>query len=130
MNAVERFFNAVNEGDVVALEAAFHPDFEMIVPQHPARGFKGRDQELKNMTRLMAQHPDARITVRRMVESGHEIWVQSDMKGANFEVAAMVVFTVDPASNTLIAGDYYSEPVDHASPQIDDWITSIAGPVD
>jgi hypothetical protein len=77
VNAVERFVKAVNGGDVDGVEAAFHPDFEMIVPQHPARGFVGRDQEVKNMRHLITSHPEGRIEVKRMVTTPTEIWVQS-----------------------------------------------------
>ncbi|HEV2344134.1 MAG TPA: nuclear transport factor 2 family protein [Actinocrinis sp.] len=61
MNAVLRFVDAVNRGDVDGVETAFHPDFEMIVPQHPGRGFKGRDQGVTKMRSLMTTHPEGRI---------------------------------------------------------------------
>jgi SnoaL-like domain len=44
MNPVLRFVEAMNRGDIDAVASAFHTDFEMIVPQHPARGFTGREQ--------------------------------------------------------------------------------------
>lgn len=125
MNAVERFFDAVNRGDVDGVEAAFHPDFEMVVPQHPGRGFKGRDQEVKNMRHLMTTHPEGRITIHRMVESGNDVWAQSSYKADGLHMEAVVIFEIDPTSGTILLGHYYSEEVDHESPEINYWIESL-----
>jgi hypothetical protein len=122
MNAVLRFVDAVNRGDLQALEAAFHPDFEMVVPQHPARGFKGRDQEVKNMRFLMESHPEGRIEVQRMVEDLPEIWIENTYRATDLEMAAVVIFQVDPETDTIIGGRYYSERVERTGPDIDEWM--------
>ena len=126
MNAVLRFVDAVNRGDLEALEAAFHPEFEMIVPQHPARGFKGRDQEVKNMRFLIESHPEGRIEVQRMVEDLPEIWIENSYRADGLEMAAVVIFRVDPGTDTIISGRYYSEPVDRGGPAIDEWMERLA----
>lgn len=126
MNAVERFVDAVNRGDLSGVEAAFHPDFEMIVPQHPARGFRGRDQEVENMRRLMTNHPDARIRIHRMVVQGAEVWVQNTFEGKGIEMAAAVIYEIDPGTDTIIAGHYYSEPVDRGDQEINSWIDGLS----
>lgn len=125
MNPVLRFVDAVNRGDVEAVEAVFHPDFEMIVPQHPARGFKGRDQEVKNMRYLMGEYPDGRITVLRMAESASEIWVENTFKSESLEMAAIVVYEIDEESDTILRGRYYSDVVDGGGPEIDQWMQSL-----
>ena len=125
MNAVLRFVDAVNRGDVDGVEAAFHPDFEMIVPQHPARGFKGRAQEVKNMRQLMTDHPEGRIEVRRLVERGNEVWVQNRYRCDSLEMEAVAIFEIDPATDTIRAGHYYSEEVDRGGPEIDAWIEGL-----
>jgi ketosteroid isomerase-like protein len=125
MNAVLRFVDAVNRGDVDGVEAAFHADFEMIVPQHPARGFKGRDQEVRNMRGLMTDHPDGRIEVRRIVEHGSEIWVQNRYTSAGLEMEAVVIYEIDPVSDTILVGHYYSEKVDRDSPEINAWMEAL-----
>ena len=125
MNAVLRFVDAVNRADVDGVEAAFHADFEMIVPQHPARGFKGRDQEVANMRRLMTAHPEGRIEVRRIVEHGNEIWVQNSYTCDDLEMEAMVIYEIDPATDTIRAGHYYSEKVDRGGPEINAWIAAL-----
>jgi len=122
VNAFERFVKAVNGGDVEGVEAAFHPDFEMIVPQHPARGFVGRDQEVKNMRHLMTSHPEGRIEVKRMVTTPTEIWVQSSYLAAGLHIEAVVIFEVDLETDTIRVGHYYSDEVDDESPRIDAWI--------
>ena len=125
MNAVERFVEAVNGGDVEGVEAAFHPDFEMIVPQHPARGFVGRDQEVKNMRHLMTSHPEGRIEVKRMVTTPTDIWVQNSYHAAGLHIEAVVIFEIDLETDTIRAGHYYSDEVDDESPKIDDWIQGL-----
>jgi ketosteroid isomerase-like protein len=125
VNAVLRFVDAVNRGDADGVEGAFHADFEMIVPQHPARGFKGRDQEVKNMRGLMTAHPEGRIEVRRIVERGDEVWVQNRYTSADLEMEAVVIYEIDPATDTILAGHYYSEKVDRGGPEINAWIGAL-----
>jgi ketosteroid isomerase-like protein len=122
MNPVLRFVEATNRGDIEGIGAAFHPDFEMVVPQHPARGFKGRGQEVKNMRQLLANYPDAHIEVQRMVESGSEIWVENHLTAVGLEMAAVVIFEIDTDTDTIRSGRYYSEPVDREGPGIDEWM--------
>jgi len=44
MDPADRFYGAINRKDMKALADVVHPDFEMIVPQKLARGFKGRSR--------------------------------------------------------------------------------------
>src|SRR5262249_16131251 len=114
-----------NREDVDGVEAAFHPDFEMIVPHHPARGFKGRDQEVRNMRTLMTTHPEGRIEVRRVVESGNEVWVQSRYTSDALEMEAVVIYEIDPTTDTILVGHHYSEEVDRGGPEINAWIDAL-----
>jgi ketosteroid isomerase-like protein len=125
MNPAVRFVEAMNRGDIYAVTAAFHPDFEMIVPQHPARGFKGRDQEVKNMQYLLTNYPDLRIEVERMVESGSEVWVENHLIAAGLEMAAVVIFEIDAETDTIRDGRFYSESVDREGPEIDEWMRNL-----
>jgi ketosteroid isomerase-like protein len=122
MNPVLRFVSAINRGDINGIEAAFHPDFEMVVPQHPARGFQGREQEVKNMQHLLSTYPDCHIEVQRMVESGSEIWIENHLSASGLEMAAVVIFEIDRDSDTIRRGRYYSDPVEDAGPGSDEWI--------
>lgn len=125
MNPVLRFVDAVNRGSIEGVAAAFHPEFEMVVPQHPARGFTGRDQEVKNMRDLMTRYPDARIQVRRIVEDGDEIWVQNSFTADGLEMEAVVIYEIDRETDTIRVGHFYSEPVDRHGTEINTWIESL-----
>ena len=128
MNVVERFVDAVNRGDVDGITACFHPRFEMIVPQHPRRGFVGRDQEVKNMRLLVESHPEGRIAIRRMVESAGEVWVQNGYHADGLHIEAVVIYEIDQATDTIRVGYYYSEEVDDGGPDIDEWMENLGAP--
>lgn len=66
MDPVDRFFDAINRKDIEALAAVIHSDFELIVPQKPARGFRGNAQEVANIRLLCKSHPDLRLAVLRV----------------------------------------------------------------
>jgi hypothetical protein len=129
MNPALRFVEAVNGGDLERLAGAFHPDFEMVVPQHPARGFKGRQREVETMRHLIETHPNGRIEVTRMVETPSEVWMESNFRAEDLEIAAVVIFEIDRDTDTIRVGRYYSEEVDRESPDMDKWIRSL-GPVE
>jgi ketosteroid isomerase-like protein len=125
LNPVQRFIEAINRGDIDGATAAFHPDFEMIVPQHPSRGFRGRDQEMKNMRHLTTTYPDGRLDVLRMVEASTEIWIESTFTAPDLQVAAVVIYEIDPESDTIRSGRYYSERVEEQGPGIDEWLEGL-----
>jgi ketosteroid isomerase-like protein len=129
MNPALRFVEAMNRGDIDAVTAAFHPDFEMIVPQHPARGFTGRQQEVKNMEYLLSNYPDLRIEVVGMVESGSAVWIENRLTATGLEMAAVVIFDIDRETDSIRRGRFYSEPVDREGPDIDEWMRQLgSGP--
>jgi ketosteroid isomerase-like protein len=125
VNPVLRFVEAVNNGDIDELAASIHPDFEMVVPQHPTRGFKGKDQEVKNMRYLMTKFPEGRIEVQRMVETSSEVWIENSYVSSELQMAAVVIFAIDQETNTIRSGRYYSEPVDRGGPAIDEWMEGL-----
>jgi ketosteroid isomerase-like protein len=125
MNPVLRFVEAMNRGDIDAVASAFHTDFEMIVPQHPARGFTGREQEVKNMQYLLTNYPDLRIEVQRMVESEEEVWIENHLRAGGLEMAAVVIFDIDRETDSIRRGRFYSEPVDREGPEIDEWMQNL-----
>jgi hypothetical protein len=126
MNPVMRFVDATNRKDIDGIRAAFHPEFEMIVPQQPSRGFRGRDQEVKNMEYLVTTYPMARIEVLRMIEAGSEVWVENALTGCELEMATVVIFEIDRDTDTIIRGRYYSEPVNRGGLKIDDWMQNLS----
>jgi hypothetical protein len=125
MDPADRFYDAINRKDMKALAAVVHPEFEMIVPQKPARGFVGKKQEVDNIAYLCESHPDLKMTVLRKVVSGNEIWAESHLTAPNLEMMAVVIWTVDPATQTLKSGRYYSEPVQRDAADINSFMDSI-----
>jgi ketosteroid isomerase-like protein len=125
---VGEFFLALNDADVDRLTRCLHPDFEMVVPQKPARGFKGRDQEVQNMKTLLDAHPDLSVTVLRRADSRDEVWTETLATADGLEMAAVIIWTVDDATGTLTRGRYYSEVVQRDAPLIGEWIRSLGAP--
>lgn len=122
---VDRFNRALATHDLALLEAACHPDFEMIVPQRPARGFVGREQELKNIGFLFETYPDFTTTVLRKARVGNEFWCETTASAEGLEMAAVVVWEIDPDTDTLRRGRFYSELVEHEAPEIDAFLNSL-----
>jgi ketosteroid isomerase-like protein len=122
---VDQFFHALGAHDVDELRDCLHPDFEMVVPQRPQRGFVGRDQEIANMRTLFETYPDFATTVLRSVADGDEVWTESVATATGLEMAAVVIWTVDRANAVLVRGRYYSEPVQRDAPTIGEFILDL-----
>ena len=124
---VDRFFHALNAHDIGELRGCLHPDFEMVVPQRPARGFAGRDQEIANMRLLFDRYPDFAVAVLRSARDGGEVWTETVATATGLEMAAVVIWTADAAGAVLVRGRYYSEPVQHDAPVIEEFMHGLAG---
>lgn len=122
---VGRFFRALNDRDAESLRACLHPDFEMVVPQKPARGFQGRGQEIENMTFLFQTYPDFSVTVLRHAVSGNEVWTEATAEATGLDMAAVVIWTIDPGSGTIAGGRYYSDRVQRDAPGISEFMRDI-----
>jgi limonene-1,2-epoxide hydrolase len=127
-DATDAFLAATNAHDADAVERCFHPDFEMIVPQKPARGFKGREQEVKNMRYLFETYPDFHVTLLRKAVVGNEIWTENHATATGLEMAAVTIWALDEATGTIVQGRYYSDPVQHDAPPIDAFMQSLGQP--
>ena len=127
MDPVDRFYEALKRKDRELLRGCIHPDFEMIVPQKPARGFKSGEQEVKNIEYLFETQPEFVVTVLRKVIDGDEVWTESHLEAPELEMAAVTIWKVDRATDTLIGGRYYSEPVQRDAPGIDEFMQSLGG---
>jgi hypothetical protein len=125
MDATDEFIAALNAKDLEALARCVHPDFQMVVPQRPARGFRGRDQELKNMSFLFETYPDLRVTLLRKAGAGSEIWTETTATATGLEMAVVTIWDIDEATGTLLGGRFYSEPVQRDGPDIDEFMRSI-----
>ena len=125
MDPADRFIAALNARDLDALAECLHPDFEMVVPQKPNRGFRGRDQELANMQYLFETCPDMTVSLLRKCVGGDEIWTETTATGTNLDVAACVIWRIDPATDTLRSGRHYADAVQHDALGIDDYMRSL-----
>jgi len=125
VDATDRFIDALNRKDIDAVRACVHPDFQMIVPQRPARGFRGRDQELSNMRYMFETYPDLTITLLRKARVGNEVWTETTAKAADLDMAVVTIWTIDEATDTLLDGRFYSEEVQDDAPGIDEFMGSI-----
>jgi hypothetical protein len=125
MDATDRFINALNRKDIRAVEACVHPDFEMIVPQRPARGFRGREQELKNMRYMFETYPDLTVTLLRKARVGNEVWTETTAKAVDLHMAVVTIWTIDEETDTLLGGRFYSEAVQEDAAGIDEFMHSI-----
>jgi ketosteroid isomerase-like protein len=125
MDATDRFIDALNRKDIAAVEACVHPDFEMIVPQRPRRGFRGREQELKNMQYLFETYPDLSVTLLRKARVGNEVWTETTARAAQLNMAVVTIWTIDDGTGTLLGGRFYSEPVAEDGPDIEEFMHSI-----
>src|SRR5436305_1017609 len=128
--SVDRFYCALNAHDLDAVRACVHPEFEMVVPQKPARGFTGGDREVENMRLLFDAYPDLVTTVVRCVEDGDEVWTEMTAHASGLEMAGVVIWTVDPVAGTVTRGRYYTEPVDRDTADIAEFMrTLVRAPV-
>lgn len=121
---VAQFFRALNEHDLDLLRGCLHPDFEMLVPQKPARGFVGRDQEVANIRLLFDTYADFAVQVLRAAVDGDEVWTETVGTATGLEVATVVIWTV--AGDVLRRGRYYSEPVQRDAADIEEFMRTLA----
>jgi hypothetical protein len=125
VNATDRFIAALNGKDIDGVEACLDPDFEMVVPQRPGRGFKGREQELKNMRFLFETFPDLHVQLLRQARSGSEIWTETAIKASGLDMAVVAIWSIDEDTDMLLGGRFYSESVQNDAPGIDEFMLSI-----
>lgn len=113
---LQRLVDAVNGHDLPSLVACFAADYGNETPVHPERGFRGRDQVLRNWTHLFAGAPDIRAHVPRFALDASTAWTEWRMVGTRrdataFEMAGVVIFEVN--DGLIQSATFYLEPVEH-----------------
>ena len=111
----ERLVTATNAHDIEALVACFSPDYQLEMPAHPSRGFRGNEQVRKNWTQFFAAMPDIRCTIVRLTKDGDEEWSEWEMRGtrrdgALFHMRGVIIFTT--RDDVITSARFYLEPVD------------------
>lgn len=126
---VAQFFRALDDRDIDALRGCLAAEFEMVVPQRPARGFVGREQELANLALLFETYADFAVTVLRAAVTEDEVWTETVGTATGTQVAAVIIWTMDPDRQLIVRGRFYSEPVQQDAADIEEFMRGLtAGP--
>jgi hypothetical protein len=120
---------AINDHDIDAQVAHFHPDYDSVQPSHPSENFMGRDQVHKNWSTLMETVPDLRVDIERWAVNGPEAWTELHvhgrrLNGAPLDIRGVIITTVD--DGLIVSGRIFLEEVERDGPTIDDAVTGWA----
>jgi ketosteroid isomerase-like protein len=93
---IEAIKRAVDEHDLDALGACFHPDYRSEQPFHPDRAFRGREQMRMNWSHIFRSVPDIRANVLRCAADGQTVWAEWELRGARLDgvPALMAMVTI------------------------------------
>ena len=80
---------AMNDHDLDAMVALFHPDYDSRQPVHPGRTFLGREQVRANWGAMFAGVPDLRAELIRSTEDGELNWCEWAWSGTRSDGAAV-----------------------------------------
>lgn len=111
---LERLRLAIDEHDLDALVACFHPDFSSDVPSHPDRAFRGHEQMRRNWSGIFAAVPDIEATLVRSASEGDTAWAEWEWTGMRTDGApfAMRGVTIQGVRQGRISWSrLYMEPV-------------------
>jgi len=111
----ERLLAAANAHDLEALVACFSPDYQLEMPAHPSRNFRGNEQVRKNWEGFFAAMPDMQCSVLRLTKDGDAEWSEWEMRGtrrdgAIFHMRGVIIFTTK--ADAIVSARFYLEPVD------------------
>jgi ketosteroid isomerase-like protein len=128
--ALRRLEAATARHDLEALVGCFAPDYVNETPVHPARGFRGRDQVLRNWQQIFAGVPDLRARVLRSAVRGNEVWSEWEMSGTRRDgrphlMRGVVIF--EAADGLMTAARFFLEPVDDSPRGVDEAVHAVVG---
>lgn len=120
---VDRLVGATNEHDAEAVAACFAEDYENETPVHPARGFRGRAQVLRNWEQIFAFVPDLRAEVISSAIAYETAWTEWEMTGTRrdgteHKMRGVVLFGV--RDGLAQWARFYLEPVDLGPGTVDE----------
>lgn len=126
----ERLVVATNAHDLEALVACFSPEYQLEMPAHPSRNFRGNDQVRKNWSHFFATMPDMQCTVHRLTKDGDAEWSEWEMRGTRrdgvlFHMRGVIIFVT--RNDVIVSARFYLEPVDTNSSTVDDAVRTVAG---
>jgi ketosteroid isomerase-like protein len=128
---LERLRDAMNSHDATKMASLFADTYQSSQPLHPARGFSGYAQVLKNWTSVFEGVPDFNADLVAFSVDGAIEWGEWDWRGQHADGSpfAMRGVTILLAREGLVAEmRLYVEPVDVDSNDIDDAVRELYRP--
>ena len=128
---IERLRDAMNGHDLDAMVALFAPDYRSEQPQHPRRGFGGREQVAVNWRQMFDGVPDLEAGVVKESTDGTTSWSEwvwrgSHRDGSPFLMKGVTVFGL--REDGLIGwARLYMEPVEQGGAAIDEAVRQLSG---
>ncbi len=129
-SSIATLVTAVNEHDLDAMLALFHPDYRSMQPAHPARAFVGSAQVRANWKAVFAGVPDFRAELGRVAQHGETEWCEWGWSGTRtdgqpFAVSGVALFEI--RDDLIIAGTLYMEDVETEKIGIDPAVQALVG---
>lgn len=129
MEAIERLHNAMNQRDLEAFVACFHPDYRSEQPAHPNRGFGGREQVEKNWSALFEGIPDFHADLIATAREGDTVWCEWQWTGTRasgepLDMRGVTLFEIK--NGQVVIGRLYMEEVEEAGAEIDETVRRLA----
>jgi len=126
---LERLRHAVNQHDLEAFVACFHPDYRSEQPVHPDRGFGGREQVRTNWKALFEGMPDFHAELLATAIEGDTVWSEWHWTGtraneAPLELRGVTLFQIE--AGCIVSGRLYMEEVEEAGGGIDETVRRFA----
>jgi limonene-1,2-epoxide hydrolase len=129
VEGIERLPNAMNERDLEAFIACFHPEYRSEQPAHPNRGFGGREQVEKNWSALFESIPDFHADLIATATEGDTIWCEWQWIGTRaheepLDMRGVTLFEIK--GGRVVSGRLYMEEVEEAGAEIDETVRRLA----
>jgi ketosteroid isomerase-like protein len=122
---------AVNDHDLDAMVALFHPDYDSRQPVHPGRVFLGREQVRANWGAMFAGIPDLTAELIRSTEDGELNWCEWAWSGTRsddeqpFEARGVTLFRI--RDDLIVEGTLYMEDLERDVIGIEDAVERLSG---
>jgi predicted SnoaL-like aldol condensation-catalyzing enzyme len=115
---------AINAHDAKRLAAQFAPDYRSEQPAHPNRGYGGKDTLTEIWGELFGAVPDLSSEVVAEVADGPRVWVEWYWHGhyaddSLFEMRGITITDLTD-DGLVVANRFYTEPVEHDGPGIEE----------
>ena len=126
---LERLHRAVNQHDLEAFVACFHPAYRSEQPVHPNRGFGGQEQVRTNWQALFEGIPDFHAELLATATEGDTVWSEWHWTGtraneAPLDIRGVTLFRIE--AGWIVSGRLYMEEVEEAGGDIDETVRHIS----